>query len=205
MARRPIDGILLAAGESRRMGFPKPLLKIDSETFLRRTIRTMLEVARDVIVVTGAHRERVQAEIPADARVKVVHNPAFERGQLSSLKCALRAIDPDTAAIIVHLADHPLVLASTFRAVADEFSSRRSAIAIARYAGRRGHPVLFAKEVFGELLDAPEEEGARWVVNADPARVAYVDVEDPGVNLDLDTPDDLARAGLAPPPKNGLG
>ncbi len=202
MARLPIEGVLLAAGESRRMGFPKPLLKIDSETFLRRTLRTMLEVVRDVIVVTGAHRERVRAEIPSDHRVKTVHNPGFERGQLSSLKCTLRAIDADAAAVIVHLADHPLVLASTFQAVADEFASRRYPIVIARYAGRRGHPVLFAKEVFGELLDAPEEQGARWVVNADPARVAYVDVEDPGVTLDLDTPGDLARAGLGPPPKN---
>ena len=77
---------------------------------------------------------------------------------------------------------------------------RSAPILIARYHGRRGHPVLFAKRVFSELLAAPDGEGARFVVNADPARVVYVEVEDPGVTLDLDTPEDLKRAGLALPP-----
>ncbi len=185
------------------MGFPKPLLKIDSETFLRRTLRTMFEVARSVTVVTGAHQDRVRAEVPDDSRIRLVHNPQFHRGQLSSLKCALAATAPDVGAIIVHLADHPLVQPSTFRAVADEYIARRAPIVIGRHAGRRGHPVLFAREVFQELLDAPEEQGARFVVNANPARVVYVDVDDPGVTLDLDTPEDLARVGLAPPPPNG--
>jgi molybdenum cofactor cytidylyltransferase len=205
MTRPIIDGILLAAGESRRMGFPKPLLRIDNETFLSRALRAMLEVARNVTVVTGAHRERVEAAVPADSRVSVAHNSDYLRGQLSSLKCAIRAVAADTEAAIVHLADHPMVAGVTFRAVAERYPAAGVPILIARYAGRRGHPVLFAREVFPELLAAPEEQGARFVVNADPARVVYVDVEDPGVTLDLDTPEDLAKAGLAPPPSAGNG
>ena len=72
---------------------------------------------------------------------------------------------------------------------------------IARHDGHRGHPVIFDRTMFAELQSAPEEEGARYVVNADASRVAYVDLDDPGINLDLDTPSDLARAGLPPPPK----
>ena len=195
-----IDGILLAAGESRRMGFPKPLLRIDDETFLRRTLSAMLAVVRNVIVVTGAHQARVAAEIPADSRVVAVHNPDFLRGQLSSLKRAIGALSANADAAIVHLADHPLVQRSTFEAVADEYAKRRSPIVIARHHGRRGHPVLFGRDVFREVLDAPEDQGARFVVNADPSRVIYVDVADPGVTLDLDTPEDLERAGLPCPP-----
>jgi len=199
VTRPTIDGILLAAGESRRMGFPKPLLPVGSETFLKRTLRSMLEVARNIIVVTGAYEQQVRDEVPADGRLRIVHNPEFRRGQLSSLKCAISAASQDVDGVLVHLADHPLVQAATFRAMVETCLITRASILVARHHGRRGHPVLFAKAVFPELLAAPDDGGARVVVNADPARVAYVDVEDPGVTLDLDTPEDLVRAGLVLP------
>ena len=200
VTRPTIDGILLAAGESRRMGFPKPLLRIGNDTFLRRTLQSMLEVARDVVVVTGAYQQPVSDEVPHGPRLRIVHNADFERGQLSSLKCAIGATSADVDGVLVHLADHPLVQGATFRALAEKYEVTRAPILIARHRGHRGHPALFAKGVFSELLAAPDSEGARFVVNAQPARVVYVDVEDPGVTLDLDTPEDLERAGLAPPP-----
>lgn len=200
MTRPTIDGILLAAGESRRMGFPKPLLRIGNDTFLTRSLRSMLEVARNIVVVTGAHAQPVGDEVPAGPRITIVHNADFQRGQLSSLKRAIGATSPDVDAVLVHLADHPLVRGGTFRALVDTYQATRAPILIARCRGHRGHPVLFAKGVFSELLEAPESEGARFVVNAEPARVVYVEVNDPGVTLDLDTPEDLKRAGLAPPP-----
>jgi molybdenum cofactor cytidylyltransferase len=200
VTRPVIDGILLAAGESRRMGFPKPLLRIGNDSFLVRTLRSMLEVARDVVVVTGAYEQPVRDEVSPGRRVSIVHNPDFRRGQLSSLQCAIAAAAADVDSVLVHLADHPLVQGATFRALAEKYAVTRASILIARHRGRRGHPVLFAKSVFTELLAAPDGEGARFVVNADPARVVYVDVNDPGVTLDLDSPEDLKRAGLAPPP-----
>ena len=203
VTRPTIDGILLAAGESRRMGFPKPLLRIGNESFLTRTLRSMLEVARDVVVVTGAYQQPVSDEVPHGPRLRIVHNADFERGQLSSLKCAIGATSADVDGVLVHLADHPLVQGATFRALAEKYEVTRAPILIARHRGQRGHPALFAKGVFSELLAAPDSEGARFVVNAQPARVVYVDVEDPGVTLDLDTPEDLERAGLAPPPTDG--
>jgi len=200
VTRHAIEGILLAAGESRRMGFPKPLLMVGDETFLRRTASAMLQVARRVTIVTGAHADRIRAEVPSDARITIVNNADFTRGQLSSLKSGLAAVSSDASAAMVHLADHPLVLGSTYRAVADEFAAKGASIVIPRHAGRRGHPVLFARTIFSELMAAPDDQGARFVVNADPARIVYVDVDDVGVTLDLDTPADLVRAGLAPPP-----
>ena len=129
-------------------------------------------------------------------RIVTVENPHFEAGQLSSLKVGLGAVGNDCRGVLVHLADHPLVQPSTFQSVVAQFVRGRGAIVIARCAGKRGHPVVFGDSVFRELLEAPAEQGARAVVIRDPARVVYVDVDDPGVTLDLDTPADVERAGL---------
>jgi molybdenum cofactor cytidylyltransferase len=196
-----IEGILLAAGESRRMGYPKPLLRVGDESFLERSVSSVLAFVPRLIIVLGAHAGRIRPAISADSRITVVENHRWQAGQLSSLKAGLSEVGRQADAVLVHLADHPLVHRSTFRQVIEEFAQGREAIAIARHGGKRGHPVVFARSVFQELMDAPEDVGARAVVNRDSSRVLYVEVDDPGVNLDLDTPADLGRAGLPGPPK----
>ena len=194
-----VEAILLAAGESRRMGFPKPLLRLGSRTFVEVLIAAILPNVARLIVVVGAHGSAVREAIPADPGILVVDNPGYLRGQLSSIKAALPHVGPRASGALIHLADHPMVHAATFAAVIEGYRRLGKPIAIARHQGRRGHPVVFARELFGELAAAPDEQGARVVVAADPARVAYVDVDDPGVLTDLDTPEDLDRAGLDRP------
>jgi molybdenum cofactor cytidylyltransferase len=193
------DGILLAAGESRRMGYPKPLLEISGRTFLAILAEAMLTAVDRLIVVVGAHADAVRGAVPDDPRIFVVENHRYLRGQLSSIKAAIGRVDPGAAGVMVHLADHPMVRGATFAALIEEFRSSRKPIVIARYRGRRGHPVLFARAMLAELSEAPEDQGARVVVAADPERVAYVETDDPGVLADLDTPEDLDRAGLLRP------
>lgn len=194
---------MLAAGESRRMGYPKPLLKLAGGcTFVAYLAATMLKAVDRLIVVVGAHADAVCRAVPTDPRIVVVENPNYLRGQLSSIKAGLGRIGPEAAGVLVHLADHPMAQADTFTALIEEFRRGDKPIVIARYLGRRGHPVLFARTLLGELMEAPEDQGARVVVAADPARVAYVDVDDPGVVADLDTPQDLERAGLRLPPRH---
>jgi len=195
----PLEAILLAAGESRRMGYPKPLLKLGARTFIEILAAAMLRSVARLIVVVGAHAGAVRDAIPVDSRIAVVENPDYLRGQLSSIKAALPHVGRDAAGALIHLADHPMVSAETFAAVIDGYRSLGKPITIARYQGRRGHPVIFARELFAELAGASEDQGARVVVAADPARVAYVDVDDLGVLIDLDTPEDLERVGLARP------
>ena len=183
------------------MGYPKPLLRVGAESFIARTTALALGVASRVVIVLGAHADRVRPAIAPNSGIIVVENPNFERGQLSSLKVGLgEAVSGGADAVIVHLADHPLVSPATFRALVDEYGKTASPIVVACYRGRRGHPVIFDRSVFAELMAAPEDQGARVVVNAEPERVLYVDVDDPGVVLDLDTPADLANAGLPQPP-----
>lgn len=181
------------------MGFPKPLLQVGLETYIARLIHAMLETVDSLIVVLGAHRERVRLVVPDDRRIEVVVNPDFSRGQLSSLKAALSQVNGEAQAVMVHLIDHPTVLPSTFRGLVDNWRTRSHPIVIARCRGRRGHPVVFDRGLFHELMATPDDNGARDVVNADAGRVYYFDVDDPGVTLDLDTPADVARAGLTPP------
>ena len=201
MSPRRLEAILLAAGESRRMGYPKPLLRLGAGSFIAYTTALALGVAGRLVIVLGAHADRIRPALARDARVTVVENPNFNRGQLSSLKVGLAEVIAGGAdAVVVHLADHPLVEPATFVALVDEYRGTAQPIVVACYRGRRGHPVLFDRSMFAELMAAPEDQGARVVVNADPTRVHYVDVDDPGVVLDLDTPADLANAGLPPPP-----
>ena len=195
-----IEGILLAAGESQRMGSPKPLLRLNSETFLAHTAASMLVTVERLIVVVGAHREAVTAAVPADKRIGIVDNCNYALGQLSSIKAGLCAVSESADAIIVHLVDHPTVLPETFRRLAREYQSSAKPILVTGYRGHRGHPVLFDRSIFDELRQAPIDVGARAVVNADADRVIYLEVDDPGVVLDLDTPADLVRAGLPPVP-----
>jgi molybdenum cofactor cytidylyltransferase len=194
--RKRIEGILLAAGESRRMGFPKPLLRLNGETFLAHTASSMLQTTERLIIVLGAHRDAIGAAVPADNRIAVIENPDYALGQLSSIKAGLRAVSVHADAAIVHLVDHPTVMTESFSRLASEYESSQKPILVARYRGRRGHPVLFDRSIFDELQQAPTDVGARAVVKANMDRVIYVDVDDPGILLDLDTPADLARAGL---------
>jgi molybdenum cofactor cytidylyltransferase len=200
MQGKRIEGILLAAGESRRMGFPKPLLRLNGETFLAHLARSMLTAVERLIIVLGARSDAVAAAVPVDDRIIIIDNPDYNLGQLSSIKCGLRAVSPHADAAILHLIDHPTVLAQTFGRLADEYAISRRPILVTRCAGRRGHPVLFDCSVFAELERAPLEVGARAVVEAEQDRVMYVDIDDSGVLLDLDTPADLAEAGFPGPP-----
>lgn len=197
---RAIEGLLLAAGESRRMGYPKPLLRVGATTFLAQSASGMLQITNRLVIVLGAHADRIRPAVPDDVRIALAYNSDYAHGQLSSLKAGLRQISAAAEGVMVHLADHPLVSPATFAAVANEFERSQKAIIVARFHGRRGHPVLFERSLFAELLAAPEDQGARAVVNASADRIWYVDVEDAGTVLDLDTPADLARSGLPPPP-----
>lgn len=191
-----IEGILLAAGESRRMGFPKPLLRLNGETFLTHIARSMLVAVERLIIVLGAHADQIAAAAPGGDRITIIDNPDYRLGQLSSIKRGLSAVGADASAAILHLVDHPTVRAETFSLLTTEYEKSGKPILVVRCGERRGHPVLFDRSVFGELKRAPMEAGARAVVNANDGRVIDVDVDDPGVLLDLDTPADLIRVGI---------
>ncbi|MBM4268609.1 MAG: nucleotidyltransferase family protein [Deltaproteobacteria bacterium] len=188
-----VAGVLLAGGASERMGRPKATLRIGEETFAGRLLRALGEAGLErIVVVAGVHAEETRAALPRDVRLLV--NPDPSCGQLSSLKIALRDLtpaEPPVDAALVALVDHPAVRVDTLVRLREASASR--AIVVPRHGGRRGHPVVFARALFEELLEAPVALGARTVVRRDPARVLELDVDDAGVLVDVDTPADLAH------------
>lgn len=189
-----LSAILLAAGESRRMGSPKALLHYQGQTFIERICTAFLTAGVDeLIVVLGARAEEIARVLPVHPALRTVVNSRYAQGQLSSLMVGIGALSPESEAAVVNLVDHPMVSSETIKAVIASFRAAPLPIVIASYQGKRGHPVLFASQVYGEILAAPLDQGAKVVVRKDPARVREIPLDDPGILADIDTPEDYAR------------
>jgi nicotine blue oxidoreductase len=186
--------IVLAAGEGRRIGGPKALLRLGETTFLAHACRLLARPGvASVIAVLGAEAERVRAEAGLPAEVEVVVNAGWPEGMLSSVWRGLDAAEAEAAdAVLLHPVDHPLVQPATVDAVVRALAAT-AAIAVPTWDGRRGHPGGFHRSVFGELRRAPPDRGARAVLAADPGRVVHVP-GDPGCVAGIDTPADYERA-----------
>jgi molybdenum cofactor cytidylyltransferase len=203
-----LAGVILAAGDSTRMGSPKALLLTPrGTTFVVSIARTFAEAGIDrIFVVTGRDHDRVAAAVSTvqlAAPLTIVRNPDPSRGQLSSLLTAMNvAITPETEALVVTLVDVPLLTAETVRRVVAEWRRTHSAVARPAIGERHGHPVVFDRRMFEELREAPLEAGAKAVIRAHAAEVLNVSVTDEGCLVDVDTPRDyeaLARDPTARP------
>jgi CTP:molybdopterin cytidylyltransferase MocA len=194
-----ITAIVLCAGASERMGRPKALLPLGEAPFLA----VILEKCRaadlqEPIVVVGPDLDNRLSDIDlGDARV--VRNPRPASGPIGSIRLALGELNQMVEAVLVWHVDRPHVRVDTARRLLERLTAGPEPIVVPAYGGRRGHPVVFGRAVFGELEAVPDNEGARAVVRAAPSRVALVDVDDPAVVEDINTPEDyedlLERGG----------
>ncbi|MFQ5718049.1 MAG: NTP transferase domain-containing protein [Acidobacteriota bacterium] len=192
--------VVLAAGESSRMGRPKALLEYQGTSFLARWLALLRAAGTDeVAVVLGHDRQRIEAMTDVTG-VHVVTNPHPERGMLSSFILGLDALPERISGVFLCPVDHPAVSRSDLAALADRSSPRKIVVPV--HAGRRGHPVLFGVGLFGEIRSAPERVGARAVVRADPDRVVEVPAG-PGILQDIDTPADYTALGEVSGPVEG--
>jgi CTP:molybdopterin cytidylyltransferase MocA len=188
-----IVAIVLAAGEGRRVGGPKALLRIQGRSFLARTTRLLSRPSIDaVLAVLGCEAERVQAESGLAPGVEVVVNTRWRDGMLGSILAGLDAAERRGAdAIMVHAVDHPFVTSETVDAVLAAL--REGAwIAVPVFDGRRGHPAGFARPAWGALRQARPERGARGVLADHPDWVVHLP-SGPGCVDEINTPEDLAR------------
>ena len=192
-----IPGIVLAGGKSSRMGRPKALLSIGSpgDTFFDRVTRTLLEAGvEEVVVVVGADAPAIRAGARPRPGVRIVDNPDYEHGQLTSLLAGLRAINASSAtAVLVTLIDVPLVSAATVRTLIAVRHERAAPVVRPVSKGRHGHPVIFGRELFDELQRADPARGAKPVVRAHAADMVEVPIDDEGAFIDIDTREDYER------------
>jgi molybdenum cofactor cytidylyltransferase len=178
-------GLILAAGESRRMGFPKALLRYREGTFLDRLAGLFAARCSPVIVVLGAEADRIRAA--AHPAATFVVNPDWVRGQTTSMQCGLGAVPPDADGVLFTLVDHPAVAPATIDALLA--GPRAALLRVPQYHGRRGHPIWFSRGVIPEFLALPETGAARDVVRSHTAQTEFLDVDDPGILADIDDPE----------------
>jgi molybdenum cofactor cytidylyltransferase len=189
-----LAAVILSAGASSRMGRPKALLPYREGTFLEHLIEVTRHPRIGVTrVVLGAGAEVIRAIAKLDSSVVVI-NPEWEQGQLSSVNAGLRSlVGIDADGIVLCPVDHPLVSARMLSELVERFYENKKAIVLPTYNGRRGHPVIFSNELFGELLTAPADKGARAVVWAHAADILEIPTDEEGVVLNINDPDMLKR------------
>jgi CTP:molybdopterin cytidylyltransferase MocA len=190
-----IQGIVLAAGRSRRMGTAKALLEIDGESFLALAVDALRAGGcASVIVVVGVDEAADRIARAAEALgAHIVRNGQEGAEQIDSLRLALAALDPAAEAAVVLPVDFPRVRAATVAKLCEAFRVRRAPVVVPVAGGELGHPTLFARAVFAELRAGPLAEGARTVVAAHVHDRLEVPVDDAAILRDVDTPADYAR------------
>jgi molybdenum cofactor cytidylyltransferase len=195
-----VAAIVLAAGGSSRMGSTKQLLPVDGRPMVRLVTETVCASRlTQVIVVVGADAEAVQAAL-AGLPVDLILNPAWTEGMSTSVRAGLRALKPKIQGALMILADQPGVAPSLIGSLVDRYRATRAAIVAPFYEGQRGNPVLFDRALFPELLAVEGDEGGRAVINRHWGQMECVSVDQPSVNLDVDTPQDYANAIRHPAP-----
>ena len=189
--------MILAGGESARMGRPKALLELDGRSFVAAAVANLRAAGVvSVLVVEGAHR--LPAELPGLDGVERVDNPDWRLGPLASLQAGLRralALDPALLGLLVHAVERPRVRASSFASLIAAFEREPEGLWQPTHLGRSGHPMLWPRSLFAELLALdPATADARALVrgSASPRR-RKLELDDPGVLDNIDTPADLER------------
>ena len=191
-----LTAVILAAGQSRRMGTPKALLTLRGKTFVEHLIRATRHPRVGITrVVLGAGAEEIRAKLPAIRPASIIVNPGWRTGQLSSIQAAIRALSAqETEGMILCPVDHPLIPAKLVAQLIAAFESTGKKIVLPVFHGRRGHPVIFRASLFSELLAASPEIGARQVVWAHADDVAEIPTEEQAVILNLNDPRTLNQA-----------
>ncbi|MFC1563109.1 NTP transferase domain-containing protein [candidate division KSB1 bacterium] len=185
-----INAIILAAGESKRMGKLKPLLKFEDKTFLEQIISVLkLSDVDRISVVLGAEAETIKKSVDLSG-ANLVINRNYQKGQLSSLIVGIEDTQEETEAILVCLVDKPFITEGIVNKIISKFKETNSPIIVPVFNKKRGHPTLFSRSLFNELLDAPEDQGARYVVHSNNEKVFELETSDSGILISIDTPED---------------
>jgi molybdenum cofactor cytidylyltransferase len=192
-------GVIPSAGSSLRMGRPKALLQVAGETFLARTVRVLASGGCDPVLVVVPDGNSQLTERLTDtaerAGGRVLHNADPGEGPITSLRLAIQALGDSVAGLAYLPVDHPMVRPDTVAALLEAArGDDAAALTVPTHRGRRGHPAVFSASLFAELTDPALEGGARAVVHRHLDRARLIEIDDPGVITDIDTPEAYAAA-----------
>jgi molybdenum cofactor cytidylyltransferase len=191
-----VSAVVLAAGRSARMGEAKQLLRIGEQTMLERTIENVrASRVEEVVLVLGFEAESIRREVPAALLdgVKIVVNENHQSGMASSLREGLAAVNLESDAALIVLADQPLVRPETMNEIVERYCGADAEIVIPHYQGSRGNPVLLGRSVFAEAMALEGDVGCRSIFAQHTKGILRVDVDDPGILADIDSREDYER------------
>jgi molybdenum cofactor cytidylyltransferase len=190
MAAGPVSAIVLAAGQSKRMGKLKQLMPLGESTILEQTLDNLLgSKLTEVIVVLGHQAEEIRKRL-SGRPVKIVVNPLHRKGMGASIAAGLQFVDSQARAVMLVLGDQPYVDNPTINRLIEAFGSNKKGIVIPTYKGKRGHPLIFARKYDKPLSNLSGDIGGREIIREHPEDVLEVPVKCEGVVLDIDTPPD---------------
>ena len=182
--------ILLAAGQSRRMGTCKQLLPLEGLTIIARSLEMLLAGGiGELIVVIGPDGDEV-ARAAQDYPVRIVRSPDPRGDMATSVRTGRDLLSPTAPAAVIALCDHPLVTAATIARLVEAHRRNPHAIIIPCHNGRRGHPPLFPRHLLDDLV-APLT--LRDLLRSNPEQIEFLESDDAGVLIDMDTPEDYRR------------
>jgi molybdenum cofactor cytidylyltransferase len=191
-----ISLIILAAGSSTRFGRNKLLEKIDGTTIIERVVRSaVFSKADEVIVVLGYEASKVREALKNfEHKCKFVFNEDFEKGQSFSVKAGLRAVIDYAEAVMILPGDVAFITSKAIDMVIEEYRRSKNLIVVASHKGRLGHPILFDRRLFNELMEIREETmGLKAVVKKYKEVIKKVEVGSEEVLIDIDTEEDLKK------------
>ena len=189
-----VSAVLTAAGESTRMGRPKPLLPWRGTTLIEYQVDSLFQAGISQIVVVLGHESAAVARFVDERSTRRVVNESYRNGRTGSIKTGLAAVDTDADAVLFLGVDQPRT-PDLIRHVVEAHIQRNALITSPRYQGRGGHPLVFSMSLREELASTSEEnQGVREVFRRHHDEVNEVEIDDPMVRLDLNTPDDYEKA-----------
>jgi molybdenum cofactor cytidylyltransferase len=195
-----VSAVILAAGTSTRRGQEKQLLPLGGTTVLARTIDNVRSAGLvEMVLVLGASAEAIRRQLPPSLLegLKVVVNQAYRQGMASSLREGLSALDPQTGAALIILGDQPFIRPQTLQQIMAGYHRSGAQIVIPSHQGKRGNPVLLSRSVFPEVMALEGDTGCRAIFPNHLDAILKVEVEDPGILLDIDNQDDYERLKLS--------
>ena len=189
-----ISGVLLAAGKSHRMGKNKLLMPFGSHTVIEETLSNMIESGlKEVLVITGFQNEVVEDIIKRGfgESIRTVFNEKYDLGRAESIKCALRNISPESDAALFMVADKPTVRSDLIKRAIAFYNDKQPSILYVESPIGRGHPVIFSKAVYNDLLNLEGEPSGNEIF--EKYRDDTVFINDPEPQIDVDTEEDYDR------------
>ncbi len=195
---KQVSAILLAAGESRRMGGINKLgIPIGGVPLLRRTAHSLIQSKLGEIVAVVGHEEEVARGFLDGLPLKIVANMRYREGQMSSVHCGLAALSAPCEGVMIFLSDQPLLETADIDDLVNRFLSEPGiSVLVPSYRGQRGNPIILSYRHRQDILSGERNLGCKHFIEKNPALVTGLEMENDHVVFDLDTPEDLKQLQL---------